>query len=682
MPRLASLYLPYLPIERIRRARRRKAGSPLARHSRESGNPASSSLRGEERQLDPRFRGDDEKESRYRMNGAFLPPPSLRKALTPEEQAARYADCSCPRGGGWRPGARWAENSKERAQLAALKDRQAREREVEAQIAALPVHQRPQMRELGRRTEAAPVIFKSSPERGGGPSAQQMVEGASSQRVVPRKVGPLRQAFGLPPPRSGEDQPLVTTHRSGQRVVIAAACPRAEALGLSPGLPLTQARALCPGLDVRDADPDGDAAFLARLALFAARRWTPRAAVADERSLVLDLTGVAHLFGGEERLCARILAFCARLGVTARIAVAGSHGAAHALARHDDAPITLCPDGGEAAMLAPLPVAALRLDEAALATAARLGLDRIGDLLAMPRAPLQRRFGAALLMRLDQATGRLSEPFDPILPGAPPSVLLRFQEPIGSAEVIATAMAAALRALVEDLAEKGLAARTLSLACQRVDDQVEQVRVGLARATRDAAHLLRLLTPKIETIDPGFGIERMRLTATRVEPLGPQPIDGALAGDRPAPDLVPLIDRIAGRIGETRIFRMSALESDLPERSLRPLPPLDPVRSWPRWPRPARLLSPPEPVEGVVALLPDQPPRRFTWRGRRYRVARADGPERLYGEWWRRRGEAAAVRDYFQVEDEEGARFWLFRKGDGVDPRTGDLSWWMQGAMG
>jgi len=475
---------------------------------------------------------------------------------------------------------------------------------------------------------------------------------------------------------------LVTTHKVGNRMLIAAACDRAQALGLTPGMAVTQARALFPDLNIQDADPEGDAALLTRLALFAARRWTPRAGVAGVDGLWLDLSGVTHLFGGEERMCRRIIAFCARMGLAARIAVADTFGAAYALARHRREPMTLCPPGRQAEMLAPLSLALLRLDEVQLATASRLGIDRIGALVAMPRAPLQRRFGNPLLSRLDQALGRIAEPFDPIVPEDPPSILLRFQDPIGSAEAIAEAIGAALRALVTDLQRKGLAARLLRLICTRVDNQDEEAAIGTARATRDCAHLLRLLLPKIETIDPGFGIERMTLTAERVEPLGAQPIDGELTGEKPAPDLALLIDLLAGRIGARRLYRTSAVESDVPERSLRRLEPLAAATNWPSWPRPTRLFARPEPLSSVMALLPDQPPRRFTWRGRSYRVTRADGPERVHGEWWRRRAEAEAVRDYFQVEDEDGRRFWVFRKGDGVDSRTGDLSWWMQGMMG
>jgi protein ImuB len=464
---------------------------------------------------------------------------------------------------------------------------------------------------------------------------------------------------------------------------IAAACPAARGLGLYPGMPVTQARVLVPGLDLRDAEPEADQDLLTRLGLFAARRWTPTAALSGPDGLWLDLTGVTHLFGGERRMCRRILRFCARLGFTARIAVAGTPGAAHALARHALEGITLCPNGREAEAIAPLPLAALRIEEEVLSAARRLGLERIGELISMPRGPLNRRFGKTLLTRLDQALGWAAEPFDPIIPTDPPSVILRFAEPVATAEAIEEALDRLMADFIAKLEKEGLASKRTLLLCSRIDGQKQAIAIGTARATRDAGHLLRLLRMKIETIDPGFGIEAMRLVAERSEPLAPQPIDSELGGGKPAPDLVPLIDRLASRLGPRRLYRTSAVESDVPERSLRRVSPLEETIGWPlRWPRPSRLLSRPERVDNVVALLPDQPPRRFTWRGRAHVVRRADGPERIYGEWWKKSGEADAVRDYFQVEDEEGARFWLYRRGDGLDKRTGDLSWWMQGAFG
>ncbi|MGQ0558377.1 MAG: DUF6504 family protein, partial [Sphingosinicella sp.] len=289
------------------------------------------------------------------------------------------------------------------------------------------------------------------------------------------------------------------------------------------------------------------------------------------------------------------------------------------------------------------------------------------------------RFGEALPARLDQALGRIAEPFDPVVPVDPPMVRLRFAEPIG-AEGLAEAMTEAATRLGALLEREGLGARLVRLVAERVDGAEPEVRIGTVRATRDAAHIARLLAPRLETIHPGFGIEAVRLVAWQVEPLGPQPL--ALLGEpcRQADEAV-LIDRLAGRLGARRLYRQSAVESDVPERSVRRVGPLASVSGWPRWPRPVRLLSPPEPIDQVIALLPDLPPRRFRWRGRLWQVRQADGPERIHGEWWKNRAETEAVRDYFQVEEEGGQRLWLFRRGDGENPGSGDLGWYVHGVF-
>jgi len=574
MSRVASLYLPHLPIDRLRRIEARKSGRPDSA----SVVPAGPHAPG------PPLPGTEAKDGRI--------------------------DCSVPRGGGWRPGARWARE------------------ERQAQTGPSPHHRQP-------------------------------------------------------PSRAADEDPLVTIHRSGQRMTIAAACPVATELGLVPDMAVTQARALVPGLRIVDAEPEADAAFLQQLALFAARRWTPRAAVSGTDGLWLDLQGVAHLFGGEQAMCAHILHFCARIGLSARIAVAGTAGVAHALARHGGETLALCPAGAEAEALAPLPLAALRIEEDVVSAARRLGIERIGDLLSMPRGPLDRRFGRTLLTRLDQALGRSPEAIEPVIPEEPPSAALRFAEPIATAEAIGEGIRRLMVRLVADLEEKGLAARVLTLVCGRVDGAGQHMSIGTARATRDTAHLLKLFLERVERIEPGFGIEAMTLVARRCEPLAPAAIGSGLEGDPPPPDLAPLIDRLASRLGAHRLFRFSAVESDVPERSQKRVGPLEPVVGWPTdWPRPVRLLPRPERVEQVIALLPDGPPRRFTWRGRTHVVRQADGPERIYGEWWKNRREAESVRDYFQVEDEAGARFWLFRRGDGVDGRTGDLGWYLHGVFG
>ncbi|SEL02596.1 Nucleotidyltransferase/DNA polymerase involved in DNA repair [Sphingomonas palmae] len=512
------------------------------------------------------------------------------------------------------------------------------------------------------------------------------------------------------PPHLSVHAPLVTVHKVGSRVEVAAACPAARMLGIECGMALTQVRAATPDVAVRDADAVGDRAALDRLATALARRWSPGVSVSDappdtisgEAGLFIDLTGVAHLHGGEVPMARRIVRLLARLGYDARVGIADTPAAAWALARFDAAPVTALPPAHGLSPFAGYPVTALRLDPAAAELMRRLGIDRVGQLAQMPRAPLVRRFGRAVATRLDQLIGAVAEPVVPVVPRDPAMVEQRLAEPILTAEPIAYWIAQLSGQLAQALAEQGRGARALVLALTRVDGEVQAIRVGFARATRDPQHMVRLLARRIELIDPGFGIEVVALHVTRDEALGPE----ALAGDleEQVPDLAALVDAIVNRIGAAHLWRTRAVESDVPERSVAPAAPLDhaveagarllrddvrhldtrgAAHPWhPRWPRPTRLLRRPEPIDHVMAELPDSYPRRFRWRGQMHQVVRGDGPERIAGEWWRRTAERQAVRDYFQVEDEAGQRFWLFRRGDGQRPETGDMTWHLHGTFG
>ena len=515
------------------------------------------------------------------------------------------------------------------------------------------------MREMGRRSEAADIPFRAMPPdegaRGPAPATQPVLETWT--------------------------RPTILIERVGQRDVVASACPQALELGLRPAMAAAHARALVPDLDVRDAEPENDLLLLERLALHAIGRWTPVASIAAPDGLWLDLTGTTHLFGGELPFCRRLLAFLRRLGFTARVAIAGSPGAAHGLARYCDKPVMIVPPGGETQAIADLPLAALRLEPDALASAARFGLERVADLYQMPRGPLARRLGLKAVERLDQARGLVAEPIVPVVPFDEPRVERRLLEPIATAEAITQVIGDLVDDMVRVLEGRGLGLRAALLICVRVDGVEQRVGLGTARATRDARHLKRMFAMRVERIEPELGIETMSLAAPRVEELMPASLGSGLAEPR-APDLAPLVDQLAGRAGDGALFRIAALESDVPERATRRADALASPKGWPTWKRPARLLRRPELLSNVVALLPDHPPRRFTWRGRAYRVVAGDGPERIHGEWWRTEAEMWAVRDYFRVETEEGARFWLFRRGDGVEASTGDLSWHMHGLFG
>jgi protein ImuB len=484
--------------------------------------------------------------------------------------------------------------------------------------------------------------------------------------------------------RGNSHRPFVTAITIGNRRLVAAASPEARAGGITPGLPLADAHAFLPGLAVFEADPAGDAAALRRLAEWCGR-YSPWTAPDGADGILLDITGCAHLRGGEAALLDDVLARIAALGFAGRAAIADTSGAAWAVARYGAAAASVVPPEGSRAALAPLAVAALRLPLEAAACLDRLGLKRIGDLYKMPRAALAQRFGDIAALRLDQALGMAGEPVSPLRPAPARRARLAFAEPIATAEDLARALHRLIEDLCQGLAAEGAGARRLELACYRVDGIVERAAIGTARPSRDARHLARLFGEKLGTIDPGLGIEDMVLSAPVAERLAAAQIalphrrdggNGRSGADES--ELAALVDRLGSRLGLAALCRLAPYESHLPERAVAVLPAIGALKkASARWPaglvRPVRLLAPPEPVE-ATAPVPDDPPVLFRWRRLLHRVRRADGPERIAGEWWRdfARGDAAGdpplsdpddIRDYYRVEDEAGRRFWLYRAG-------------------
>lgn len=483
------------------------------------------------------------------------------------------------------------------------------------------------------------------------------------------------------------DSPLVLACRDGNRRIVHALNKTAQMRGLRFGMPVSQSQAMLPDLLVMEAEPATDAGALEKLAIWALQHYSPVAAADPADGLVIDATGATHLHGGETEMLDKMVARLGAAGITARVALADTWGAAHAFARYGyfepGRASLVIPPGRSAALVRGLAIRALRLPADMVEQLHRLGFERIGDLADQPRAPLARRFGPALHLRLDHALGTLNEMIEPVRLPELVEVRRNFAEPIGAAETIARYIAILTIELCEILEARTLGARKLDLIIQRVDNQVQAIRVGTATPVRDVRRLTRLLCDKIETIDPGFGIDVMSLRVPLAAPFARKQLTSLLAEENLA-DISDLIDTLSNRVGEQNIYRIEPVESEVPERSVKRVPALTPPsgKTWHRgWPRPSRLLEKPELID-TVALLPDHPPVAFTWKGQRRRIKRADGPERVFAEWWKRYDEAAAVRDYFQVEDELGERFWIFRAGDGEDPSTGSHAWFLHGFFG
>ena len=456
---------------------------------------------------------------------------------------------------------------------------------------------------------------------------------------------------------------------------IAAANGLAQANGIAPDMRLADARALMPDLKVVEADPAGDARALASLAAWC-ERYTPWTAAEGADGIVCDVTGCAHLFGGEAALVGAMTARLAGLGYAARAGLADTPGAAWAAARFMGGAEIIAP-GGTRAALSALPVAALRLSADTTPRLERVGLGCIGDLIELPRAPLAARFGARLIERLDQALGRAAEPVSPRRPVPRWRTRLSFPEPVGRAEDIAAATRRLVERLCTRLGATHRGVRRLELALYRVDGGRRTCTIGTSRPVREPDHLMKLFAEPLTEIEVGFGVEVMVLSALRTEPLAAAQL--AIPGARPATGdraleaaLGLLIDRLGGRLGSGNVTRCAARESHLPERAAAAVPALAPMAAaaaWPQGPgRPLRLFEHPQPVE-AVAPLPDGPPVLFRWRRAVHRVRRAEGPERIAPEWWRAEACGTASRDYYRIEDADGARYWLYRDGLYQPPR-------------
>ena len=499
------------------------------------------------------------------------------------------------------------------------------------------------------------------------------------------------------------------------------------AVGLRLGQPLRDASAMCPGLLTQAADPLAEAAFLTVL-----RRWagkfSPWVAEEPPAALVIDLTGCAHLFGGEAPLLVQVEQDCAALGLTVRAGIADTRGAAWALARYagrvaaplrngdaidqearatrsravkrrgwergGDAPAAagapaapqgmIAPPGHLRHVLADLPLPALRLSAEAVEGLNRLGLRRVGDILDLPRAALARRFGTDTLRRVDQALGLEPEPVAPARAPLHFATRLTFPDPIGLAADITAGLDRILPPLCDKLRATARGVRRLRLEAYRSDSTVVRVEIGLARPADRVEAIRPLILLKLDSIDPGFGIDCLRLEALETEPLHPVQHRGhgeasAAASARQSVDhaLADLISKLGTKLGVENVTRLHPGESHIPEKSAQILTAAwsDPHPApWPqpRAPRPLTLFHP----EPVTAPQDPTPPAQFRWRRRDLTTRVAIGPERISPEWWLDDPDwRSGPRDYWRVEVAGGESLWLFYA-HGADISGG---WFCQG---
>lgn len=484
--------------------------------------------------------------------------------------------------------------------------------------------------------------------------------------------------------------PVVVAGRERGTLRLTAVDPRAAGLGLEPGMGLAQARARVPRLAVAVADPDADMRLLSRLAE-ACEVYAPRLALDLPQGLILDITGCAHLFGGEAGMLARLPLRIGHFGVSTRMAFAGTPEAARAFARFG--PGGIVAPGDEARAARRLPVRALEAGARTHEALIRAGLLTLGDLADRPSQVLSARFDPAAVTRLQRILGREDARITPLRPRPDFSAEEHFADPFVATEALYRTIDHLAARLGTSLAAAGRGGRSFELTLFRSDGALRRLAVETAVPMREAEAMARLLRLRVEgladPLDPGFGFDAVRLAALSSEPVAAaQPdLEGrGKGGGRPISEL---IDRLVTRFGRDRVLRFVARDSHDPMRAGPPVPWLSPVSSDP-WPateggeppcRPLTIFDPPQPVE-AMAEVPDGPPVRFRWRRVLHEVVHAEGPERIAPEWWRRFGaDVPSARDYYRVEDRAGRRFWMCREG-GYGEGAQAPRWYVTGLFG
>lgn len=499
--------------------------------------------------------------------------------------------------------------------------------------------------------------------------------------------------------------PFALVESGAHGLAIFALNDAAARLGLEAGTALTCAQAAHPGLLSRAAEKRKDKLALLKLARWAGR-YGPSRHIDGEDGFWIDITGAAHLFGGEENLLDDITRRLTSFGVSSRTGLADTFGAAYALARFGcppDAGWAMAPATRTREAVESLPVEALRLEVPHGRILKRLGLRRIGQLYAMPRDSLKRRFrssaaAADVLMRLDQILGSVNEPLRPMLSPPVLSVARSFAEPLMSSEALEACAGELASGLVEELAAQGLAARAVRLAFFRADGTAGTARVTMSMPCRAAEHMMRLLKEKLATIDAGLGIDMLHLDAVSVCWRDATQDGFSTPSRAPLRGPAELVDRLVNRFGGNAVTVLQPRASHIPERADARVPVLEAFAALTASPpaaaasalypkamlRPAFMLSRPEPIE-VIAEVPDGPPAQFVWRRVARRVSRVEGPERIAPEWWRALSQEAVrkpprTRDYYKIEDLAGAAYWVFRHGLYAGEEDGSRpAWFMHG---
>ena len=445
----------------------------------------------------------------------------------------------------------------------------------------------------------------------------------------------------------------------------------AQCAGLTAGLSLPDARAICPELLTEPSDPVREAALLRALWRWA-NSLSPWVALDAPDGLFLDITGCAHLFGGERAMAEDAHARLSDMNVMSRIGIADTKGAAWALARFKGSEIEIAAEGKTGAALAALPLEGLRLPPKTVTDLRRTGLKTIGQVAEIKPAELARRFGLDLTKALSATLGHTPDPVSPKAADPIYAARMTLPDPIGLKDDLLNVLDRLIASVAGRLETDAKGARRFALTVRCVDTGDHILAIGFSRPTHVPRAILQQFERPLDGLKIEFGADWFRLEAAHIEPI--QPFQISLDSHKQAEDdTSKIISTLGNRLGFDRVRQFMPRQSHLPEREFTYVEAMDrrePV-SWMAGPRkrPVRLFKRPE---RLVTLEPGRPPKRFQWRKSVYATHDAKGPERLTAEWWQ--DDRASTRDYWQVQTEDGPRLWLM-----TYPGSGEPNWYIAG---
>jgi protein ImuB len=463
----------------------------------------------------------------------------------------------------------------------------------------------------------------------------------------------------------GDAKPFATFEEKGARRLVYAASAAASAAGITRGIPLAQAHALCPALKVQPRNKAVEMERLSRLATWAG--WfTPTISLQPPQACLLEISGSLRLFGSLAKLKMALSDGLSAQGTCAHVAITPAPLASLLLASQGQN-VELFGQEALRSTLGRLPTNVLPLDADSIRRLISIGVQNLHDLWRLPREGLARRFGPELLDFLDRALGLKADPRRAFHPLPRFTTELELPWEIDDTVTLLEAARCLLARLAKFLREHDAGITCLRLDLYHAHSPPSRLRIGTRHTIRDERHLLSLLEEHLHCLRLSAPVLKLQLATVAIQPFIAESqalfVGQKSARQRSDRDWQQLLDQLQARLGRVAVHGLKPLADHRPERAWDYAEPDRPSSLVvDRMQRPLWLLPVPKPLVSRQG---------HPWRYGPLSVTK--NPERIEGGWWKGQD---IRRDYYIATDTDGSRLWIFR-----DLR-GTRAWYLHGLFG